>query len=203
MDEFFPASIFEPVWPELQRFYHASSPAALALQAELLYLPTKLNIAIHARIGDIIPTPLTYFPMCLRSVLTILQASSFHNAVDVWLFSEASLESLEVDLADVAKAFSAFPATLRLDAQRAEPLLAFKYMAEADIFLASDSGLSCAATFMSTKPVVIVASNKRGGHQRAYLGDRHQHILAEDNGTLLTSTMALEKIAVSFSAGRL
>ena len=201
VEEFHPRSL-EPVWREMQQLYHQSSPAALALQAQLLYSPDKLNIAIHVRVGDLVPTPLAYFAMCLRSVLASLLAFSFRGAVDVWLFSESSVASLEAELLAVTRAFSSFPAMLRLDAQSALPLLTFVYLTEADIFLASDSSFSWAASFMSTKPVVIVASNAlRNGNQRVNLGEQHQHILADSNGTLLTSEIALRRVAAAFGAG--
>lgn len=201
--EFFPfTSVFEPVWREMQQLYHRSSPTALALQAQLLYSPDKLNIAIHVRIGDITPTPLAYFALCLRNVLANLEASSLQSAVDVWLFSEARIASVEAELFAAAQAFDLFPTMLRLDAQSAPPLLTFMYLTEADIFLACDSGFSWAATFMSTKPVVIVASNGvRTGNQRVNLGAHQQHILADNGGNLLTSTIALKRVAAAFSRG--
>jgi hypothetical protein len=200
VEEFWLRSL-EPVWHELQRLFHPSSPAALALKAQLLYSRAKLNIAIHVRVGDMTWTPLTYFAPCLRNVLGSLQNFSFQNAVDVWLFSETNLTSLETELAAAVQAFSSFPAVLRLDAQTSLPLLTFLYLTEADIFLASDSGFSWIATFMSTKPVVIVAPDSRFNNKRVNLGEQHQHILADSNGTLFTSTIALRRVAAAFGAG--
>ncbi len=198
--EFWTSSELEPVWPQMQQLYHSLSPTALALKAQLLYSSDKLNIAIHVRAGDIIPTPLTYFALCLRSVLAHLEASSLHSAVDVWLFSETSIPSVEAELFAAAQAFDLFPTMLRLDAQSAPPLLTFMYLTEADILLASDSGFSWAASFMSTKPVVVVASNEvRNGNKRVNLGEHQQHILAENDGNLLTSTVALKRVAAAFS----
>ena len=209
VEEFFPRSL-EPVWQEMQRLFHPNSPAARALRSQLLYSRNTFNIAVHVRVGDMIPTPLSYFAPCLRNVLAAMQTFSFRGAVDVWLFSD-SLSGLEAELAErhvaglaaelaaVAEAFPFFPARLRLEARNASALLTFMYLTEADVFIASDSTFSYMASYMSTKPVVIVAPEDwRFYNFRSYLGDRQQHILADKRGALISNTSALKQAAVSF-----
>lgn len=195
--EFFPAS-YEPVWRELQQLYHPLSTTGRALRTQLLYSPDKFNIAIHARIGDIIPTQLSYFSLCLHSVLTAIQTFSVRGAVDVWLFSEVSNPGLEADLLMAVQSSPFLPAGLRLEARSASPLLTFVYLTEADVLIASDSSFSWMATFMSTKPVVIVAPETRNENRRTYLGERQQHILANVDGELITNTTALTQAAHTF-----
>jgi hypothetical protein len=200
VDEFFLASQ-ESVWSELQTLYHPTSPAALSLKAQVLYSQDKLNIAIHVRVGDITPTPLPYFAQCLQSVFLSLQESSYFGPASVWLFSEESIESVETGLKAVLQGFPNISAELRVDARNAAPLLAFVYLTEADILIASDSSFSWAAAFMSTKPVVIVAPQvSRNSNMRIYLGDRNEHILAHPNGTFATNTEALLQVAETFTA---
>ena len=113
------------------------------------------------------------------------------------------LAGLEANLTTVAQAFPFFPTELRLEGRDASALLTFMYLTEADVFIASDSSFSWMATFMSTKPIVIVAPEVfRRENKRENLGERCQHILADVNGSLISSTIALQRAAAVFSPSK-
>ena len=186
--EFWPASYAAAV-PQLRAMYRPDSATGSALLAALRYDVARFNIALHIRIGDLVPTPLEYFPVVLRKVLAeldpLLRRPRDSLRVDVWIFAEeegpwAQFEPVVQKIArsgtiprpDYAKAET--PTTSTLASHRTEGILDVRlrpyvanmsalatlvHLIEADTFIGSDSSFSYIASFLATRPVVLTAPN--------------------------------------------
>ena len=193
VDEFWPAS-YESVWSEMNRLYHPSSELGARLRSELLFSHGVFSIALHVRVGDLVPTPLAYFAPCLENVFTAIRNSKAHCAIDVWLFAENQLPGLEAQLQDVTAKFP--PSRFRGRPENIGALHTFVHLTEANILIGSDSSFSWFASYMAQDSVVVVAPQQRTENYRSYLGDRMQHILANVKGDLISDTRALRHSAL-------
>jgi hypothetical protein len=147
----------------------------LALLAALRYDAARFNIAVHVRVGDLVPTPLDYFPAVVGRVLAeldplLLQPKS-PLPVDIWIFAEeegpwALFEPVVQQAAGKGAVDGAAAATgaavdvrLRPYAANMSALSTLVHLLESDAFIGSDSSFSYIASFLATRPVVLTAPN--------------------------------------------
>lgn len=182
--EFWPASYAAAV-PHLRAMYHPNSATGLALLAALHFDSARFNIAVHVRIGDLVPTPLDYFPDVVGRVLgeldPLLRQPQDSLPVDVWIFAEdegpwglfdpvvqKSTSSVSPDaktgtLANGARASFRLAGTadvrLRPFTANMSALATLMHLIESDVFIGSDSSFSYIASFLATRPVVLTAPN--------------------------------------------
>jgi hypothetical protein len=172
--EFWPSS-YEAAVPQLRAMYRPHSVTGTALRAALRFNASRFNIAVHVRVGDLVPTPLSYFPGVLAKVLEELEPLLLRPPpppqpplqhgdrspallVDVWVFSEDTaplvplLEPVVRRSGGSRTRFFSSPANLTA-------LETFTHLLESDVFVGSDSSFSWLASFLATRPVVLTAPN--------------------------------------------
>ena len=180
--EFWPARYTAAV-AQLRAMYCPSSATGSMLLAALRYDAARFNIAVHIRVGDIVPTPLDYFPAVLERVLAeldpLLRQPLEPLPVDVWIFAESEypwaifapvvqqivsggVSQATINTpADLTQLHTASAADVRLRPYPANlsALATLVHLIESDIFIGSGSTLSLIAAFLATGPVVLTAPN--------------------------------------------
>lgn len=155
VSEFWPYTM-ERVRLQLKQVYRPYSFTGMELRSALRFRRTHFTIAIHARIGDISPTPVTYFVATLKSVLARLDPDGT-LPVDVWVFSESPY-LLEAPL--LAAGFKGL--SFHFDTAGLSALSTLVHFLESDVVLGSDSSLSWFAAYLSgDRPLFLTAPNSR------------------------------------------
>ena len=173
-EEFWPKS-YEAVVPLLRSMYKPDSATGIMLHAALRYDPTRFNIALHLRTGDIEPTPASYFVSVLALVLAELQMVLSRLPVDIWVFSESPAKSdllskqLDKNFGSEKKLRenneSLASIRVRTEATHDLPLLSvLVHLLKSDLFIGSDSSISWIVSWMTSSIAITPPrSLARGG----------------------------------------
>lgn len=155
--EFWPHSM-ERVRPQLRASFQRHSLTGMRLRSQLRYNRAAFNIAIHARLGDIRPTPIDYQVATLSMVLQRLDPLGT-LPVEVWVFSEAP-EELNAPL---RAARPLLP--IHYDTANMSALLTLVHLMESDVAIGSDSSFSWFAAYLAEEeggnPLFFTAPNAR------------------------------------------
>jgi len=155
VSEFWPYTM-ERVRPQLKLMYRPYSYTGMELRSTLRFRRTHFTIAIHARIGDISPTPVSYFVATLKSVMNKLDPDGT-LPVDVWVFSESPY-LLEAPLLGAGLKGLSF----HFDTADLSALSTLVHFLESDVVLGSDSSLSWFAAYLSgDRTLFFTAPNSR------------------------------------------
>ena len=101
--EYWPAS-YDPILPTFRKYWRGDDATNANVQAQISkvkYNAKRFNLAVHIRNGDIVPTPLSYFPAVLKEVLGKLGPLRKTLPLDVWVFAENLPASTMSELAAV------------------------------------------------------------------------------------------------------
>ncbi len=153
--EFWPYSM-ERARQSLLTAFQRHSLTGMRLRAQLRYNASAFNIAIHARLGDIHPTPIDLQVAILRTVLHRLDPQGT-LPVEVWIFSEAPEE-----LAAPLQAAQLPRTSFHFDTANMPALLTFMHLLESDVTIGSDSSFSWFAAYLArARPLFLTAPNAR------------------------------------------
>jgi len=116
-----------------------------SLQQKKIYSDTQVNIAVHIRVGDIEPTPQSYFLTLLPSIMALLSDTPYQ----LFAFSDGPLPPTFSAL----QAFFKQNGAVILDSM--EPLPTFFHLSDADVLVTSSSGFSQLAAILTYKSLVL------------------------------------------------
>lgn len=153
--EFWPYSM-ERARPLLLSSFQRHSLTGMRLRAQLRYDPSVFNVAIHARLGDIRPTPIAYQVATLLAALKRLDPQK-SLPIEVWVFSESPHEFVEPLRA------AQFDRSVHFDTGNMSALLTLMHLLESNVVIGSDSSFSWFAAYLSQgeRPLFLTAPNTR------------------------------------------